>query len=514
MGSFSSGTPFNVLAETISSDGTSRTADTTIGELTIATPVALGTLAVAATTAGAEDSGPDGSYSATSTVFTFSRTPATAGGSLPALTLNYTLSGSAVANTDYAYPSGFDPNIGRGSVTFAPNASTTTLTLPTLNNSLVNSSRSINVTMLKPDGWNLPQIFSAGVSLIDNDVAATVSVPEVRIASAAVTEPSSGSLVVNLIVTVSQASSSPIRVFYETASSIAGSGLLTATATADADYVKLSGSIVIPANATSVNLPITINSDVIQENSEFFYVTLKPSATSSYVVSPTSGVATVTIADQGSLGNASLSTNQTVSGTANADLLFGGSGNDTLSGLAGNDVLTGNAGNDRLDGGDGNDTLIGGIGADILTGGAGADVFQYTSLSESTRASMDQITAFQLGVDKIKLPNGLPISFWNAARTVESLGTLANPQGAITSLFADKDRSTAGNQAIVNGVAVLFTIGNTLTTRKTVLMVAANTNPTSPDHLFLTINSGLDSFTGATGAPGQILSSNPNYLFG
>ena len=389
MGSFSSGTPFNVLAETISSDGTSRTTDTTIGELTIATPVALGTLAVAATTAGAEDSGPDGSYSATSTVFTFSRTPATAGGSLPALTLNYTLSGSAVANTDYAYPSGFDPNIGRGSVTFAPNASTTTLTLPTLNNSLVNSSRSINVTMLKPDGWNLPQIFSAGVSLIDNDVAATVSVPEVRIASAAVTEPSSGSLVVNLIVTVSQASSSPIRVFYETASSIAGSGLLTATATADADYVKLSGSIVIPANATSVNLPITINSDVIQENSEFFYVTLKPSATSSYVVSPTSGVATVTIADQGSLGNASLSTNQTVSGTANADLLFGGSGNDTLSGLAGNDVLTGNAGNDRLDGGDGNDTLIGSLGADILVGGAGADVFQYTSLSESTRASMD-----------------------------------------------------------------------------------------------------------------------------
>jgi Ca2+-binding RTX toxin-like protein len=437
VGSFSSGTPFNVLAETISSDGTSRTTDTTIGELTIATPVALGTLAVAATTAGAEDSGPDGSYSATSTVFTFSRTPATAGGSLPALTLNYTLSGSAVANTDYAYPSGFDPNIGRGSVTFAPNASTTTLTLPTLNNSLVNSSRSINVTMLKPDGWNLPQIFSAGVSLIDNDVAATVSVPEVRIASAAVTEPSSGSLVVNLIVTVSQASSSPIRVFYETASSIAGSNLLTATATADADYVKLSGSIVIPANATSVNLPITINSDVLQEASEFFYVVLTPSSTSSYTVSATNGAATVTIADQGSLGSTSLSTNQTVSGTANADLLFGGSGNDTLSGLAGNDVLTGNAGNDRLDGGDGNDTLIGGIGADILTGGAGADVFLYTSLSESTRASMDQITAFQLGVDKIKLPNGLPISFWNAARTVESLGTLANPQGAITSLFAD-----------------------------------------------------------------------------
>ena len=516
LGSFSSGTAYNVLAETISSDGSSRTAEATSGELTIAAaaPVSLGTLAVATTTAGREDNGPDGSYSATSTVFTFSRTPASAGGALPALTLNYTLSGSAVANTDYAYPSGFDPNIGRGSVTFAENATTTTIALPTLNNSLVNTTRSINVTMLKPDGWDLPQIFSAGVSLIDNDVAATVSVPVVSIASAAVTEPASGSLVVNLIITVSQSSSGPIRIFYETASSISGSNLLTATATSGADYVGVSGSIVIPANATSVNLPISINSDLLQEASEFFYVALTPSSTSSYTVSPTSGVATVTIADQGSLGNPSLSTNQTVSGTANADLILGGSANDTLSGLAGDDVLTGNAGNDRLDGGDGNDILIGGPGADILIGGTGADVFQYTSFSESSRASMDQITAFQLNADKIKLPNGLPTSFWNAARTVESLGTLASPQAAITSLFADKDRSTAGNQAIVSGDAVLFTIGNTLTTRKTVLMVAANTDPNSSDHLFLTINSGLETLTAATASPGQILSSNSSYLFG
>jgi hypothetical protein len=188
LGSFSTGTAYNVLAETICSDGISRTADTSNGELTITAPVTWGTLAVAATTAGAEDNGPDGSYSATSTVFTFSRTPATTGGALPALTLNYTLSGSANPSVDYAYPSGFDPNTGRGSVSFAANATTTTLNLATINNSLVNTSRSINVTMLKPDGWDLPQIFSAGVSLIDNDVPPSVSVPEVRITSAAARE--------------------------------------------------------------------------------------------------------------------------------------------------------------------------------------------------------------------------------------------------------------------------------------------------------------------------------------
>jgi Ca2+-binding RTX toxin-like protein len=228
-------------------------------------------------------------------------------------------------------------------------------------------------------------------------------------------------------------------------------------------------------------------------------------------VSPTNGVATVTIADQGSLGSASLSTNQTVSGTAAADLIFGGSGNDTLSGLDGNDVLTGNAGNDSLSGGNGNDTLIGGIGADILIGGTGADVFQYTNFSESSRTSVDQITAWDINVDKIKLPNGLPTSFWNAARTVESLGTVANPQGAITSLFADKDRSTAGNQAIVSGDAVLFSLDPS--NRKTVLMVAANSDPTSPDHLFLYINAGTTSLTGPAGVPGQILSTATNYFF-
>jgi Ca2+-binding RTX toxin-like protein len=396
-------------------------------------------------------------------------------------------------------------------VTFAENATTTTITLPTLNNSLVNTSRSINVTMLKPDRWDLPQIFSAGVSLIDNDVPPSVSVPEARIASAAATEPSSGSMVVNLIITMSQPSSSPITIFYETASSISGSNLLTATATSGADYVGVSGSIVIGSNTTSVTLPITINSDLLQEASEFFYVALTPSSTSSYTVSATNGVATVTIADQGSLGDASLSTNQTVSGTATANLMFGGSGNDTLSGLDGNDVLTGNAGNDSLSGGIGNDTLIGGPGADILVGGTGADVFQYNSFSESSRTSVDQITAWDINVDKIKLPNGLPTSFWNAARTVESLGTLANPQGAITSLFADKDRSTAGNQAVVSGDAVLFSLNPS--NRRTVLMVAANSDPTSSDHLFLYINAGVTTLTGPSRVPGQILNTATNYFF-
>ena len=53
----------------------------------------------------------------------------------------------------------------------------------------------------------------------------------------------------------------------------------------------------------------------------------------------------------------------------------GGGGDDTITGSAVANVLSGGAGADTLSGGDGNDTLIGGLGADILNGGKGDDVF-------------------------------------------------------------------------------------------------------------------------------------------
>ncbi|WP_374302475.1 M10 family metallopeptidase C-terminal domain-containing protein [Paracoccus sp. (in: a-proteobacteria)] len=67
--------------------------------------------------------------------------------------------------------------------------------------------------------------------------------------------------------------------------------------------------------------------------------------------------------------------NDSVSGTAGANMLHGGGGNDTLLGGGGNDTLQGAAGNDNLRGGGGNDTLSAGIGSDILLGGAGDDVY-------------------------------------------------------------------------------------------------------------------------------------------
>lgn len=55
-----------------------------------------------------------------------------------------------------------------------------------------------------------------------------------------------------------------------------------------------------------------------------------------------------------------------ISGTADNDLILGGSGADTISGEGGNDCILGGGGNDTLYGNSGTDVCIGGSGADIL----------------------------------------------------------------------------------------------------------------------------------------------------
>jgi Ca2+-binding RTX toxin-like protein len=65
--------------------------------------------------------------------------------------------------------------------------------------------------------------------------------------------------------------------------------------------------------------------------------------------------------------------NDTLTGTAAADVLDGGPGNDHLVGHGGNDTLIGGKGTDTLLGGHGNDTLSGGPGNDTLSGGPGND---------------------------------------------------------------------------------------------------------------------------------------------
>ena len=68
---------------------------------------------------------------------------------------------------------------------------------------------------------------------------------------------------------------------------------------------------------------------------------------------------------------------ETLTGGEDADLMFGFAGVDTLQGEAGEDTLYGHADVDTLIGGEGADTLTGGGGNDFLEGGAGEDIYVF-----------------------------------------------------------------------------------------------------------------------------------------
>ena len=81
-------------------------------------------------------------------------------------------------------------------------------------------------------------------------------------------------------------------------------------------------------------------------------------------------------------------TNETITGTALADVIGGLGGDDTISGLAGNDTLNGGSGNDTLNGGDGDDVLIGALGNDTLNGGAGIDTADYSGAGAAVTVNL------------------------------------------------------------------------------------------------------------------------------
>jgi Ca2+-binding RTX toxin-like protein len=117
-------------------------------------------------------------------------------------------------------------------------------------------------------------------------------------------------------------------------------------------------------------------------------------------------------------------TNTTVTGTENADDLFGAGGADTISAGGGADRLFAGAGNDTADGGEGNDTLmgqdgndsgLGGGGDDSMNGNTGADTLRGGDGNDSIYGGKDGDTLFgDAGNDKLSGDLGNDILFGGA----------------------------------------------------------------------------------------------------
>lgn len=159
-------------------------------------------------------------------------------------------------------------------------------------------------------------------------------------------------------------------------------GRANAIVASDGDRLNVTNTGTLQGNVVGVSVD---QSDSVVNNGKIIgYVGL------GYGADSYRGTGTVTGVILGEDGNDSLS------GGASVDRLFGGKGNDTLMGNGGNDIMNGHADNDRI---------FGGLGVDTLTGAEGKDTFVFdTAPSSSNR---DVITDFSHLDDTIQLENAI-----------------------------------------------------------------------------------------------------------
>ena len=150
--------------------------------------------------------------------------------------------------------------------------------------------------------------------------------------------------------------------------------------------------------------------------------------------------------------------NDVLFGYRGDDTLIGGKGDDVLNGGIGADRLNGGAGDDQLDGGtgddvlrgrNGNDRLIGGKGDDVISDGEGTDIFyifltyREALLNGTPIYNHDQVTDFEVGIDKIALPAK------HYAHQDLSIRTLAQESGDLIGLVVQINGHEANNSLTV-----------------------------------------------------------------
>ena len=346
-------------------------------------------------------------------VYTFTRTGVTTN----ALTVNYTLGGTATLNTDYTRTG------TNNTVTFAANATTATVTVDPTADTTVESDETVALTLTSGTGYTVGTT-TAVTGTITNDDFSQLSINDII----TVVEGKNSNAV--LTVTVNNPNPQQISVNYATA---------PIDATANVDYTSQTGTLIIPANASTATITIPILNDDLNEPDEVFAVTL--SNATNAIINPDEETAGVIITDTWQ----SILTRTLPNGVENLKLI--GTNNINGTGNNANNIITGNSGNNQINGANG---------ADILTGGLGADTFIF-QFGQSTTSASDRITDFAINSDKIDLltqgglPMNAPSSFSRAANsTVTTLDNLINQ------VFTDANGATTGNQGLgVNSAALV-----------------------------------------------------------
>ena len=394
-------------------------------------------------------------------VYTFTRTGVTTN----ALTVNYTLGGTATLNTDYTRTG------TNNTVTFAANATTATVTVDPTADTTVESDETVALTLTSGTGYTVGTT-TAVTGTITNDDFSQLSINDII----TVVEGKNSNAV--LTVTVNNPNPQQISVNYATA---------PIDATPNVDYTSQTGTLIIPANASTATITIPILNDDLNEPDEVFAVTL--SNATNAIINPDEETAGVIITDTWQ----SILTRTLPNGVENLKLI--GTNNINGTGNNANNIITGNSGNNQINGANG---------ADILTGGLGADTFIF-QFGQSTIAASDHITDFAINTDKIDLltQGGLPMSAPSSfSRATDSTTTTLD--NLINQVFTDANGAITGNQGLgVNSAALVQVTTGAIAGTYLVINDSTDGFQSSND---LLIN--ITGFTGTLPALGNIPVSN------
>ncbi len=192
-----------------------------------------------------------------------------------AITVNYTISGTATEGSDYTALS--------GSVSIPNGAQSATITVVPINDTAVEPVETVIVTLASGTGYNIGSPSNATVSITSEDIS-----PLPSISVSASDSSASESPLDNGIFTVSLPS-------VNTGTAITVNYTISGTATEGSDYTALSGSVSIPNGAQSATIIVVPINDIEVEPAETVIVTLA-SGTGYAVGSPSN--ATVNISSE------------------------------------------------------------------------------------------------------------------------------------------------------------------------------------------------------------------------
>ena len=169
------------------------------------------------------------------------------------ITVNYaTADGTAVAGLDYTAVSGV--------VSFSAGATSRTITVPIIGDTLAEPNETFTVNLSAPVNATLATTQATG-TILDNDPQ-----PSIRITDLTLTEGDTGTIDAVLTVTLSAASSFPISVNYATGT--------TGTATPGVDFTPVSGTLSFAPGVTSLPVTVAVIGDTINEANETIHVDL------------------------------------------------------------------------------------------------------------------------------------------------------------------------------------------------------------------------------------------------